>query len=85
MLAVAASRPGLSCGQLMERMPGLQSKNQVHVELCKLVTEELLRRDGTHQCTECGSTLTCYRISDQGRIYLANRGTPATLKEMEIS
>jgi hypothetical protein len=65
---------GLNSAQIVkafEDEPDMDERN-IRVMLCHLVNRGRLIRDGRDCCKECGAAYTLYRISDLGRIQMAN-------------
>jgi hypothetical protein len=45
----------------------------IGVYLCNYEREGLVYRDGRAECPHCLATKVCYRITEQGRIYVAEK------------
>jgi len=70
--ALSKSRYGLNARQLFNELLDLDNLPAVRAELSRLVREKYLQKDGKLECPECGHNAICYRITEKGRIRLAD-------------
>lgn len=75
MKIVAAARDGITPLMLDKELEQRDIEYYwTSITLSVLVRRGLLRVDGKYCCDKCGKSAICYRITDDGRIYLRNKG-----------
>jgi hypothetical protein len=73
---LAQAKHGLTGKQVYARMQVTDaSYSSVRSYIGMLVIKGHAYKDGTHECPECSTNHTCYRISGLGRAYLAEKLT----------
>lgn len=72
LTALQKSRTGLTAKQLFN-LTDYDDPRTFHTYLSMLVKKQYLRIDGKLQCEHCFAEHTCYRIDEQGRLYLWGR------------
>lgn len=65
-------RKGLTALQIAEKMNS-ENLDSSKVTVSFLKTKGLLRADGKTECPHCYHSALCYRISEQGRIWLNHK------------
>lgn len=72
---LSKERSGLSSRIVFKKLEDYDSYNSLCVTLCAMVKRNRIRIDGKVECSTCGHPFTFYRITESGRIKLAEDET----------
>lgn len=65
------SRHGLTAYQIAQALSDYGHDFRIlHTNICQMKKRGMVRRDGSNECPECGSTHAVYRITEKGRMHL---------------